>query len=166
MNNQPAGLYGPFNSANSIYQNPTAQRYSPIMSQQQLAEAYSRLQSADGSNGQRTVIADISAELAQLSDDEKAFLASSPEYKAAEAKYREAFSAFLIQRFANDFLQGNQPVMENYLKAIRSAKDAYKSRFAVDVADLSKKNDDLMKMNESLQKQLESIQRKLDGGDL
>lgn len=159
---QPNGLYGPFNSAAQLYQNP-ALRY-PLSNQQQVLNSYIQQQQQP----QNTVINDITTELSDLSNNEKEFIMSSKEYIAADAKYQQEFSAFLIQKFSAEFLQSHQRTMEELLHTIRLKKDEYKDNFAGDIKEvknenekLAKENTELAKVNLELQEQLKQIESKL-----
>lgn len=163
MTSQPTGLYGPFNSAAQLYQNP-ALRY-PISNQQQILNNYIQQQTQP----QNTVIDDISTELSDLSNNEKEFIMSSKEYIAADTKYQQEFSSFLIQKFSSEFLQSHQRTMEELLHTIRLKKDEYKDRFAGDIKEvktenekLAKENENLVKTNLELQEQLKQIETKLE----
>lgn len=146
---------------------------------QNLAEMYSKLEALKASSNanqqqpQKTsVFTEISEELKNMTDDEKAYIFSTKEYQTANAKYQDAFSVFLVTKFANEFLQNNQRTMEELLLTIRNKKDQYRNKFADDVAEirnqnksLADKNAELAKSNSELQEQLKAIQERLSGAN-
>lgn len=144
-----------------------------------LAQSYAKLEALKARQNQlynqqapqiSTVFTDINSELANLSEDETAFISNSPEYQAVNAKYQNEFSQFLISKFSNEYLQttGNSRTLEEMLSVIRKQKEKYKEKFASDINEirdqnkiLLDKNNALAETNANLQKQLKEIQERL-----
>lgn len=144
---------------------------------QNIANVYSQLEALknpqQNQQRQNTVFTDIFNEMKSMSDDEKAYIFSTKEYIAANAKYQEEFSAFLINKFSGEFLQNHQRTMEELLSVIKSKKEQYKNKFADDVAEIRERNKDLAdknaalaKNNQILQEELKKIQMKLGYNNL
>jgi hypothetical protein len=115
------------------------------------------------------VLADITREWENISDDEKYFIENSKEYQDASNFYQQEFSAFLIEHLGNDFVKSPHGVAaEKVLGVIRGKKELYKNKFANDISEIKEKNSQLERNNEelaknniALQEQLKEIQKRL-----
>jgi len=155
----------PFSLTTPSFDNSLADSYAKL---EALKKQYSEMNNPN----KATVLTDIDGELSNLSDDEKAFILSSEEYKSVSDRYQAEFSQFLIQKFSNEYLQTNGGrTLEEMLSVIRKTKEKYKSKFAADINEIRDQNKTLMTQNtqlasanETLQKELEDIKLKLEKG--
>ena len=172
--NNNNSLFGSQFSTSNPFMNQ-AQSISQI--DQNIANVYSQLEALknpqQNQQRQNTVFTDIFNEMKSMSDDEKAYIFSTKEYVAANAKYQEEFSTFLINKFSGEFLQNHQRTMEELLSVIKNKKEQYKNKFADDVAEIRERNKDLAdknaalaKNNQILQEELKKIQMKLGDNNL
>jgi hypothetical protein len=101
----------------------------------------------------RNVFSDIANEWSSVSEDERSFIESSKEYRAADLRYQQEFTAFLIEYLGNDFLKSSHgKAAEEVLAVIKSKKDSYKNKFADDISEIRNKNSQLEQNNEILAK--------------
>ena len=172
-NNNNSLFSSQFSTSNPFMNQP--QSISQI--DQNIANVYSQLEALknpqQNQQRQNTVFTDIFNEMKSMSDDEKAYIFSTKEYVAANAKYQEEFSTFLINKFSGEFLQNHQRTMEELLSVIKNKKEQYKNKFADDVAEIRERNKDLAdknaalaKNNQILQEELKKIQMKLGDNNL
>ena len=138
----------------------------------ELSKMYAELEMLKNQTSQqktKTVFTEIANEMADITDDERYFIENSKEYISLNQQYQTEFSAFLIEKFANEYSTskyGKTP--EQILGVIRNKKEEYKNKFAENLNEIKEtnknlivKNDELAKINEGLQKQLVEIQNKL-----
>lgn len=113
-------------------------------------------------NKKATVFTEIADELNNLSDDEIAFVVNSEKYQILNAKYQNEFSQFLINKFANEYLQtSDSRTLEELLATIKTEKEKYKGKFAKDLTAVKNQNQDLLEKNRELEERLAAIQAQL-----
>ena len=105
----------------------------------------------------RTVFNDISDEWAAASEDERNFIESDPDYRAANVTYQQQFNAFLLELVGVQFINSQYgKSAESVYLALKSAKNKYKKETAENVASVTAENAEL-------QRQLEELKRMIRG---
>lgn len=105
----------------------------------------------------RTVFNDISDEWAAASEDERSFIESDPDYRAANVTYQQQFNAFLLELVGVQFINSQYgKSAESVYLALKSAKNKYKKETAENVASVKAENAEL-------QRQLEELKRMIRG---
>ena len=105
----------------------------------------------------RTVFNDISDEWAAASEDERNFIESDPDYRAANVTYQQQFNAFLLELVGVQFINSQYgKSAESVYLALKSAKNKYKKETAENVASVKAENAEL-------QRQLEELKRMIRG---
>jgi membrane-anchored protein YejM (alkaline phosphatase superfamily) len=136
-----------------------------------LSKMYAELEMLKGNQApaRRTVFADIAMEMENASEDERIFIENSKEYISLNQQYQTEFSAFLIEKFGNEYASSKYAeTPERILKIIKDKREEYKNKFAENLNEIKEsnktlinKNEELLKVNETLQKQLAEIQSKI-----
>lgn len=136
-----------------------------------LTKMYAELEMLKNQSNAKTknVFTEITEEMLNVSDDERLFIENSKEYISLNQQYQNEFSAFLIEKFSNEYSHskyGETP--ERILAVIRNKREEYKNKFAENLNEIKEsnkllinKNDELVRINETLQNQLKEIQSKL-----
>ena len=105
----------------------------------------------------RTVFNDISDEWAAASEDERNFIESDPDYRAANVTYQQQFNAFLLELVGVQFINSQYgKSAESVYLALKSAKNKYKKETAENVASVKAENAEI-------QRQLEELKRMIRG---
>lgn len=105
----------------------------------------------------RTVFNDISDEWANASEDERQFIESDQDYRAANVTYQQQFNAFLLELVGVQFINSQYgKSAESVYLALKNAKNKYKKETAESVASVKAENVEL-------QRQLEELKRMIRG---
>jgi hypothetical protein len=171
-------MYGNTNNFNNGFlsgfgtSSPNPMDISNFSKNTDLSKLYAELEMLKGNQQsltKRTVFTDIASEMSNASEDERIFIENSKEYISLNQQYQTEFSAFLIEKFGDEYASskyGETP--ERILNVIKNKREEYKNKFAANLNEIKEsnrtlvdKNEELAKINESLQKQLAEIQSKL-----